>query len=145
MFPKEPLEEKACDKPAGGIVEPDEFSQIPAGALIVPGTELAAVQPHTGEKLTDEDQAGVGESPKQQGTVFEQAADRSEQGGHTVDGKHPDGGDAGQLIVPPAESVKGCEGDFQKPPQQSTVDKVVQKVFHSHSMDSVKAVYTGIW
>lgn len=134
VFTKEPLKEQPCDKPDRGEVEADHIRQIPAGAFVVPRTKFPAVQPYAGEKFPGEDQAGVSQSPKQQGTVFYQTADRGEESRKPVDGKHPDGSCAGQRQVPSAESVKGCEGDFQKPPQQSAVNEVVQKFFHTDSI-----------
>lgn len=112
VFPQKTFEEQSRDEPAGSIVKADHFGQIPAGALIVPGTQLAAVQPYAGEKFTGEDQTGIGEAAKQQGTVSDQAAEGGKQGCHTVYGKHPDGGGAGQCEVPSAEGVKSREGNL---------------------------------
>lgn len=70
VFTKEPLKEQPCDKPDRGEVEADHIRQIPAGAFVVPRTKFPAVQPYAGEKFPGEDQAGVSQSPKQQGTVF---------------------------------------------------------------------------
>ena len=112
VFTQDTFEKESGDKPAGSIVKPDHLGQIPAGAFIVPRTQLAAVQPYAGDKFTGEDQAGIGEAAKQQGTVSDQAAEGSEQGRHTVDGKHPDGGNAGQCEIPPAKGVKSREGDL---------------------------------
>lgn len=112
VFPQETLKKKSGDKPAGSVVKADHLGQIPAGTLIIPGTQLVAVQPYAGEKFTGEDQAGIGEAAKQQGAVSDQAAEGSEQSSHTVDGKHPDGGGAGECEIPSAKGVKSREGDL---------------------------------
>lgn len=141
-FPEKPLEQKARDKPAGGEVKADHLCQIPAGMLIVPGAQFPAVQPHAGEKFPCKYEPRVGQSAKQQGAVSEQSADGRKEGGTAINGKHPDGGYTGERQVPSAESVKGREGDFQKPPQQAAVNKVVQKFSHSGSVARFRYIYT---
>ena len=144
IFPEEPLEEKPGDKPAGSVVEADHFGQVPAGALIVPGAEFAAVQPYAREKFPGEDESCVGQPAKQRGTVSKQTADWREEGGHAIDGKHPDRSYAGQFKVAFPKSVKGREGDFKKPPQQAAVDEVVQKFFHRDSVACFLQIYTSL-
>lgn len=125
VFPQEAFKQQAGDKPERRIVKADNFGQIPAGVFVVPGAQFAPVEPYTGEKFPGEDQTGVGESADDQTAVFDEAADRCKKGGHPIDGEHPDGSGAGQCHISFAESMKGCEDDFQKPSQQSTVNEVV--------------------
>ena len=64
VFPEKTLKEKACDEPKRSVVKPDYLSQIPTGALVIPGTEFPAVQPHADDKFAGENQAGVSEPAK---------------------------------------------------------------------------------
>ncbi len=130
VFRQQALEQKSCDKPAGRIVQPDHFSEIPAGALVIPGTQFAFLKPQSGRKFTGEDHAGIHQTTEYEVMTAQRAGERSEQGGEPVDREHPDGGRAGQAQVSLAESVKRGKEHFEKPAQQSAMNIVVNKFFH---------------
>lgn len=135
IFPQKPLEQQAADKPEWGVVKADYFGQIPAGVFVIPGTQFAPVEPYAGEKFPDEDQAGVDQAADDQIAVFDKTADWRKKGGHPINGEHPDGSGPRKFQISSAEGMKGREGDFQKPSQQSAVYEVVNQFFHSYSMD----------
>ena len=53
-----------------------------------------------------------------------------QQGGQSVDGKHPDGGGAVEFEISAAESLKGSKDDFQKPAEKSAVNIIVNEFLH---------------
>ena len=51
IFCQEPFKQQTCGEPAGSVVQADHLGDIPAGALVIPGTDVAAAQPYAGGKF----------------------------------------------------------------------------------------------
>lgn len=124
------LEQKPGSKPAGCVVEADDFGEIPAGSLVIPRAQIAFPKPQAGQKFSGEDHTGVNQTTEYEVVSAHQAGKRGEQGGESVYGEHPDGGRAGQAEISSAKSVEGGEDHLQKPSQKPTVYIVVNKFFH---------------
>ena len=67
----------------------------------------------------------------------EQLEKRGEKAACSIDGKHPQGGDAPQRIIPPAQSLQGCEDDFQAPAKDSAFYEVLNEYSEFPHTDSV--------
>lgn len=111
--------------------------------LIVPRAQIASSKPCSGHKFTGEDQTGVDQTAEYEVMTAHKAYKRRQQGSESVDGKHPYGCSTRQAQVSFAESVEGCENQFQKPPQQAAMNIVVNKFFHNSRMSGCEGIYTG--
>ena len=52
---EELFKQEACQEPVRKIVKPHDFPDMPAGALVVPGTELVSHEKMSAEILNDKD------------------------------------------------------------------------------------------
>lgn len=59
---------------------------------VVPGTDSKLFQKGTAEKFKRKDSGGVYHASQQRRQPPDQMIERSDQGGHTVDGEHPERG-----------------------------------------------------
>lgn len=125
-FKQQPFEDQTGGKPAGSIVQADHFSDIPTGALVVPGAQFPSAQQNTGNEFAGENEAGIDQTAEDKTSVTHEPAERGEQGCQTVDGEHPDRGNAGQFKISSAEGLECGEDDLQKPAEQPAVDIVVE-------------------
>lgn len=90
IFHKKPFKKESCSKPAGGIVQTDYFGDVPAGALVIPGTELAAAKKNAGNEFSGKNDTGVDQSTENEVTTAHKTAERGQERGQPIDGKHPD-------------------------------------------------------
>ena len=91
---QETFEQQSGDKPAGSVVQADYFGEIPSGALVVPGAEIALAEPCAGDELTGKNHSGIDQATEYEISAAHNAAQRGEQGCKPVNGKHPDGSSA---------------------------------------------------
>lgn len=84
--------------------------------------------------FTCEDQQSVYGTAKQEASFAHKAAQRLQKCGHAVDGEHPDGSCAGKFVISSAECVEGGKGNLQKPAKQPTMNIIVNKFSHTHSI-----------
>lgn len=52
---EKPFKQEACQEPVGKIIKPHHFPDMPAGALVVPGTQLMTHEKMSAEILNDKD------------------------------------------------------------------------------------------
>lgn len=130
IFHKKPFKKESCSKPAGGIVQADHFGDVPAGALIIPGTEFAAAKKSAGNEFSGKNDTGVDQSTENKVTMAHKTAERSQERGQPIDGKHPDRGGAGEPEVSSPEGLKGGKDDFQEPAQQAAVYIIMNQFSH---------------
>ena len=127
-----PLIQKACQEPYRRIVQPDHALNIPARPAVVPGTHAALLQQAAGYIFCEKDSSRVDGSAHPEAFFPEQSGDRRQKGCHPVNGKHPDGGMAFQLHLPPLKRFEAGPEDFQTPACKTAYNKSV--FHHTESM-----------
>ena len=143
VLSQQTLEQQTGDKPARGIVQADHLCQIPFGALVVPGTQVAFLKPHSGYKFTGKYHACVNQTAKYEVSMTHDTAQRGKHGCETVDGEHPDGSGARKPQIPSAKSVEGGKNHFEEPAQQPAMYIVVNPFSHIMRMSRLCVRYTG--
>lgn len=123
--------QQAGKEPDRRIVKAYHTVNVPSCLTVVPGAHIAFFQQTSGDEFSKENGAGIDAPPKKRPFLLNPAGDGSQESGHSVDGKHPDGGTAFQLHLSPLEGFEACPEDFQAPADESAEDKFV---LHRDSM-----------
>lgn len=93
---------------------------------VVPGTDSPFLQKRAGKVLHAEDTVHIDQASGKKIFPLEKSGDGTDQGGHAVNGEHPDGGLSHKLKFPAAEGVQTGPEDLQTP----ACDAAFQKIFH---------------
>lgn len=118
-------------EPDRGIVKPYHAVNVPPCLTVVPRAHIALFQQTSGDELPEKNDAGIDAPPKKRPFLSNPTGDRSQKSGHPINGKHPDGGMAYQLHLPPLKGFEARPEDFQAPADKSAENKFI---FHRDSM-----------
>ena len=128
---KKPFEDKARKYPKRIIVESHNAFNIKKAIAVIPWTYAEKAQYAATYKLSDHDRCTVEESTQEYRPMFDFIVDRTDKGGHSVDGKHPDGSSAEKSCISVKEGFEGCEEYFHAPAGQSAEHKFLPVHFIS--------------
>lgn len=129
--PEDFFVEQSGKEPYRGIVQTDDAVNVPACLAVIPGAHITFFQQTSGDEFRKENGTGVDAPPKQRSFFSNPTGDGRKKGGHSVDRKHPDGGLAYKLHLPPLKGFEARPEDFQAPADKSAEDKFV---FHGSSI-----------
>lgn len=111
-------------KPRGSIIQPDYFVNIPAGAVIAPGTFSFFLQIVPADIFHGENKAHIGQPPHDPVKAGKENAEWTQQTGRSVNGKHKNRRMTGESRFPLSESVKGSHQYFHAPADSAAFDKI---------------------
>ncbi len=72
------FEQQSGGKPAGGVIQANYFGDIPAGALVIPGTQFPSAQKNAGQEFPGKDDSGIDQTAENEILMAEQAAEGSQ-------------------------------------------------------------------
>lgn len=137
---EETFKEQTCAEPVWGVVEPYDPINIPTALSVVPWAELIFGEQPAGEIFRGKDHAHIGQATEPERSFPDDTVHKGDDGGTSIDGKHPDRGDASQGQVAVAQRADGGEDDFHAPAGQTALQEIFYKnsnVFHVKSFQGV--------
>lgn len=124
------FEKKTEEKPKWSVVQTDYFFYVQACFFVVPGADMEVVEKLTAGKFPKKDEDGINCTTDPNRRIFQKTIRDHQKRGHSVNGKHPKGGDTYQLKVVMPQALKGSENDFGTPTDDSAEKEIGKIFFH---------------
>ena len=124
---QDPLEQKTGTHPQRRVIQADDTADVEPGAAVVPRAAVMLFEKAAADIFSGQDRDGVNTAADSGGQLADHNIQWLDERGAAVDGKHPHGGLAEELVVILAQTLQGCKQNLDAPAGQSADKKIFRK------------------